>query len=151
MASPATTPQTSFSGSASAWVISASRSSLEIFMLGGQPYGGWPAGLPPDGRVEILDLVDRQRVDAARQVLPAVIGDEEHDVALVQLARDPHGDARDRATGDAREDALLVEQPAGPDDRVAVGDEDLAVEQRDVDDRRDEAVFERAQALHGLA
>ena len=32
-----------------------------------------------------------------------------------------------------------------------VGHEDLAVEQREVDDRRDEAVVERAQALHRLA
>ena len=38
-----------------------------------------------------------------------------------------------------------------PDDRVVVGDEDLPVQQREVDDRRDEAVVERAQALHGLA
>jgi hypothetical protein len=49
------------------------------------------------------------------------------------------------------EDALLVEQPARPHDRVVVGDEDLPVQQREVDDRRDEAVVERAQALHGLA
>jgi hypothetical protein len=32
-----------------------------------------------------------------------------------------------------------------------VGHEDLAVEQREVDDRRDEAVVERAQALDRLA
>ena len=58
---------------------------------------------------------------------------------------------RDRARRDAREQALLVEQLARPDDRVAVRDEDLPVEQREVDDRRDEAVVERAQALDRLA
>ena len=43
------------------------------------------------------------------------------------------------------------EQPLGPDDRVAVRDHDLPVEHREVDDRRDEAVVERAQALDELA
>ena len=49
------------------------------------------------------------------------------------------------------EEALLVEQLLGPDDGVAVRDEDLPVEQREVDDRRDVAVLERAQALDELA
>ena len=40
---------------------------------------------------------------------------------------------------------------AGPDDRVAVGDHDLAVDQAEVDDRRDEAVVERAEPMHHLA
>ena len=44
--------------------------------------------LPPDGGVEVRDLVDRQRVDAAREVLPAVVADDEDDVALVHLAGD---------------------------------------------------------------
>ena len=87
------------------------------------------APLPPDGRVEVLDLVDRQRVDAAGQVLPAVVADDEDDVALVHLAGDAHRDRGDRAGRDAGEQALLVEQLARPHDRVAVGDEDLAVEQ----------------------
>src|SRR3954451_22175439 len=108
-------------------------------------------GSPPDGGVEVLDLVDRTSVDPRGQVLPAVVADDEDDVALVQLAGDAHGDRRDGARGDAGEDALLVEQPACPHDRVVVGDEDLPVQQGEVDDRRDEAVVERAQALHGLA
>ena len=90
-------------------------------------------------------------VDARGEVLPAVVADDEDDVALVQLVGDAHRDRGDRARGDAREEALLVEQLARPDDRVAVGDEDLAVQQREVDDRRDEAVVERAQALDRLA
>src|ERR1035438_9082053 len=112
---------------------------------------GGRAPLPPDGRLEVLDLVDRQSVDATREVLPAVVGDDEHDVPLLQLTGDPHGDARDRAAGDAREDALLIEQPARPDDRVAVGYEDLAIEQREVDDRGGEGGGHRAQTLHRLA
>src|SRR5437763_1005747 len=69
---------------------------------------------PPDGRVQVLDLVHRPRVDARRQVLPAVVAHDEHDVALVELFGDPHGDRGNRARGDAGEDALLVEQPPRP-------------------------------------
>src|SRR5689334_7737481 len=112
-----------------------------------------PAGRvysPPDGRVQVFELVDRRRVEAGREVLPAVVADDEDDVALVELVRDPDRDACDRAGADTREDALLVKQLLRPYDRVAVGDEDLPVEQAEVDDRRDEAVIEAAQALHGL-
>src|SRR5215210_3604755 len=105
-----------------------------------------PRRSPPDRGVEVLDLLDALGVDAARQVLPAVVADDEDDVALVELARDPHRDRGDRPRRDAREQALVVEQPARPDDGVAVGDEDLPVEEAEVDDRRDEAVVERAQA-----
>src|SRR5438270_11154023 len=136
--STATTPQHSLGASASACSISASSSA-----------GTMSTRSPPHCRVQVLDLLDGERVDAARKVLPAVVGDDEHDVALVELARYAHGDARDRAAGDAREQALLVEQLARPDDRVEIGDEDLAVQQREIDDRRAEAVVERAQALHG--
>src|SRR5947207_10220024 len=107
-ASTATTPQHSLGASSRAWEISSSSSGREM---------STPS--PPDGRVQVLDLLQRQRVDAAGEVLPAVVGDHEHDVALVQLSRDAHGDAGDRAAGDAREDALLVEQLARPEDGVA--------------------------------
>src|SRR3954466_50083 len=63
------------------------------------------AGLPPDRGIEVLDLLHRLGVDAARQVLPAVVADDEDDVALVQLAGDPHRDRRDRAGRDADEHA----------------------------------------------
>src|ERR1044072_8459897 len=62
-------------------------------------------GLPPDGGVQVLYLVDRLRVDAGGEVLPAVVGDQEDDVAALELLGDAHGDARDRAGGDAGEDA----------------------------------------------
>src|SRR5688572_6187683 len=100
------------------------------------------APLPPDRGLEVLHLVHRQRVDAARQVLPAVVADDEDDVALVHLAGDPDRHTGDRARRDAREQALLVEQLARPDHGVAVGHEDLAIQQAEVDDRRDEPVVQ---------
>src|SRR6266571_1566284 len=92
----------------------------------------WKGISPPHRGVEVLHLVHRQRVDAAGEVLPAVVGHDEDDVALVELAGDPHRHRRDGPGRNAGEDALVVEQLAGPDDRVAVGDEDLAVQDRDV-------------------
>src|SRR5437870_3870073 len=96
----AITPQHSFGASSRAWAISSSSSAREM-----------STSSPPDGRVKVLDLVHRQRVDAAGEVLPAVVGHDEHDVALIQLARDAHGDARDGTARDAREEALFVQQP----------------------------------------
>src|SRR5258708_21771725 len=144
----ATSTETSLPGSSRACATTRSSSCLEILIA---VWRLGAAGLPPDGRLEVLDLVDRQRVDAAGEVLPAVVGDDEHDVALVELARDAHRDRGDCAGRDAGEERLLVEQLACPHDRVAVGHEDLAIEQGDVDDRRDEAVVERAQAPDGRA
>src|SRR3954453_6647590 len=110
-----------------------------------------PGGSPPQRRFERLELVDGLGVQPAGEVLPAVVGDDEYHVALVELSCDAMGDPRDGARGDAGEDALLVQQPARPDDRVAVGDEDLAVEEAQIDDRRDEPVVQGAQALDRLA
>src|SRR4051794_32378264 len=107
--------------------------------------------LPPQRGFQSLNLFYRLGVDTTGQVLPPVVGDDEHHIALVHLARDAVRDAGDRTAGDAGEDALLVEQLAGPDDRVGVRDEDLPVQQGDVDDRRDVAVVQRAQALDRLA
>src|ERR1700690_3229136 len=107
-------------------------------------------GSPPERVLEVLDLLERKRVKPARQVLPAVVGDDEHHVPLIELTGDPDGNARDRAGGHTGEDALLFEQPTRPSDRVAVGHEDLAVEHAEIDDRRYEAVVQRAQALHRL-
>src|SRR4051812_21111095 len=74
-----------------------------------------------------LQLVDRLRVDARAEVLPAVVGRDEHHVALVELARDASGDRRDRSARHPEEQALLLKQLLGPHDRVAVGHEDLAI------------------------
>src|SRR2546421_312541 len=107
---------------------------------------GAAGSLPPNGGVQVRDLVDREGVDPGGEVLPAVVADHEDDVALVELAGDAHRDRGDRARGDPGEQALLLEQLAGPDDRVPVGDEDLPVEQSQIDYRRDEPVVHRAKA-----
>ena len=49
------------------------------------------------------------------------------------------------------EDRLLVDQRAHAGERLLVRDEQLPVELRDVEDRRDVAVLERAEAHHGVA
>src|SRR4051794_15895327 len=55
-----------------------------IACAGGQMRPCGAAGsLPPNGGVQIRDLVDGQRVDARGEVFPAVVADHEHDVALV--------------------------------------------------------------------
>src|SRR5436190_22794702 len=107
--------------------------------------------LPPNGGIYALELLDRLRVDAGGEVLPTVVRSDADHVALVELGGDAHGDRRDRAGGYAGEEPLLPEQALGPDDRVAVRDHDLAVEQRQVDDRRNETVVERPQPLDELA
>src|SRR3954465_9733843 len=56
-----------------------------------------PGRLPPVLGVEVLDLLHGLRVDAARQVLPAVVAESGSDVALVEIAGDADGDRRDRA------------------------------------------------------
>ncbi len=57
----------------------------------------------------------------------------------------------DRPGGDAREQALLVEQCAHASDGLGVRDQHFPVELRDVEDRRHVAVLERAQAHDGVA
>src|SRR5690606_7748958 len=101
-----------------------------------RPSGGLPEARRLERAVR-LELLDALRVDAGAQVLPAAVGRDEDDVALLELLGDADGDRADRAGRDAGEDPLLGEQPLRPDDGVAVGDEDLPVEQREVDDRRD--------------
>src|ERR1700733_3009251 len=113
----ATTPQHSIAGFSSACATICSSRSSAIFIRAPDRRRSGPA-LPPDRRVQVLDLLDGQRVDDAGQILHAVVGADEHDVALVELARYAHGDARDGAAGHSREHALVVEQLARPHDRV---------------------------------
>src|SRR3954452_22546137 len=78
----AITPQHSTRGSSGACATICSTSSGAILTCasGVRRRRRAPArGLPPDGRVQVLDLLDRERVDAAGEVLPAVVGDHEHD------------------------------------------------------------------------
>src|SRR3954454_2313572 len=117
-----------------------------------QPHRSRPRATPKSGPRDLpergvlddrLELFDRLRVNAGAQVLPAVVGRDEDDVALIDLARDAYRDRRYGAGGDAHEEALLLEQLLRPHDCVAIRHEDLPVQQRQIDDRRDEAVLER--------
>src|SRR5258707_12510602 len=85
----ATSPQTSLPGSSRACATTRSSSCLEILIA---VWRLGAAGLPPDGRLEGLHLVDRQRVDSAGGGLPAPVGDDEHHVAPLELARGAHRD-----------------------------------------------------------
>src|SRR5918997_5571961 len=86
------------------------------------------SGLPERERVERrLELLDRLRVDARAEVLVAAVGCHEHHVALVELGCHARRDVGHGARRYADEHALLVEEPLGPQHRVAVGDEDLPV------------------------
>ena len=58
---------------------------------------------------------------------------------------------KDGAARDSREDALTLEERVRARDRLVVRDEELPVELGDVEDRRDVAVIERAQAHHRVA
>ena len=49
------------------------------------------------------------------------------------------------------EHAFLLRQPAGHDQRIVRGDQDLAVEDGRVEHGRDEPLVEAAQALHAIA
>ena len=69
----------------------------------------------------------------------------------VELARDAHGGVQDAAGGDACEEALLARERAQAAHRLLVADEQLAVEQREVEDLGRVAVLERAQAVDALA
>src|SRR3712207_4025292 len=91
------------------------RAMTRMIMSSGRPMlKGMVRFLPPDGGVKVCDFVNGLGVDPAREVFPAVVADDEDDVALVQLVGDAHGDLRDRPAGDAREDPFLVEQLPRP-------------------------------------
>ncbi len=64
---------------------------------------------------------------------------------------DPHRGVQDAARGDAGEEALLARERAQPAHRLFVAHEQLAVEQREVEDLGRVAVLERAQAVDALA
>src|SRR6476469_7598377 len=107
---------------------STSRAMMRITPSSNGPTLGINAFLPPDGGVEVLDLVHWQRVDAGGEVLPSVVTDDEDDVARIHLVRKSHCDRGDGAARDPCEETFLVEQLPCPDDRVTIGDEDLPVQ-----------------------
>src|SRR5207237_8911735 len=99
--------------------------------------------VPEGSRVErVLELLERPRADARAQVLPAVVGDDEDHVALLELVLGANRDRGDGTRRDTDEQPLVGEQPLGPDHGVAVRDEDLSIQQRQVEDWRDVAVVE---------
>src|SRR6266566_7300251 len=106
--------------------------------------------LPPEiGRHLALDVV--RSPEGGREVLPPGVGEDRDDHAFVELAGELAGDVDDGPGGDAREDALLVEQRADAGDGLGVRDEQLPIELGDVEDWRYVAVFERAQSHDGIA
>src|SRR5690349_3349331 len=109
--------------------------------------------LRPELALERLDGLFRGggRVDAGGEVLPAAVGDDERDVgALSRLDRfpaDADGRVQGRAGGDAREDALLLEEFTGAGDRVGGADREAAGEDGGVVELGDEALVEVAQTV----
>src|SRR5690242_17459930 len=112
-----------------------------------------PGGsLPEDPAVQrVLDVVHVVGPEAGGEVLPAAVADDAHDGAAGHLRRDPRAGVDDRAGGHAREDPLLGGEATRHEDGVAVRDEQLPVEPREVEDRRDEPVVEAAQAADRVA
>src|SRR5690606_32237213 len=110
-------------------------------------------GLRPELSLELLDglLGGGRRVDAGGEVLPAAVGDDEDDVgapALLQgLPADAEGRVQGRSGGDAREDALLLEQLPGAGDRVGGADRVAGGQDGGVVQLGDEALVEVAQAV----
>src|SRR6478735_7317163 len=103
----------------------------------------------------VLRLVDGALVGAGGEVLPAAVADHEGDVGtlagLDRLGCLAEGCVQDRPGGDAREDALLLEQLPDPSYGVTRADREPRVDQRLVVQLRDEALVEVAQAVDQLA
>ena len=130
-----TSPQASFGSSCGACATSAARTSGGITTR--------PCAPSP------LDVVALPEV--GREVLPAAVGEDRDDDALVELRGELARDVRDRAGRDAGEDSVLVEQARTPAHGLLVRHEHLSVELGHVEDRRHVAVLERAQAHDGVA
>ena len=81
------------------------------------------------------------------QVLPAGVGEDHDDVALVEPLRELEAGVQHGAGTDAAEDAFALHHQPRRAKRVAAAHEDLAVEEAEVEDRRDEAVGEALQPL----
>src|SRR4051794_922229 len=94
-------------------------------------------------------------VGAGRQVLPAAIGDDERDVGpLPRLHRAlglPESGMQDRAGGDAREDALRLDELARTPKCVCRSHGETGVEHRRVIELGDETLVDVAQAVYELA
>ena len=89
--------------------------------------------------------------EVGAEVLPAAVGEDRDDDALVELVGEPARDVDDGAGRDTAEDPLEAQELAHRGDRLLVRDEHLPVELRDVEDRRHVAVVERPEAHHRVA
>ena len=134
----ARSPQASFGSSASACSTSAERTSAGITTRGGLP---WTRRPRRRGRVQ----------KSAERYFQPPSARTATTTPSSSSSRDPAGDVDDGARGDAGEDRLALEQQAQPLDRLLVGHEHLPVELGDVEDRRDVAVRQRAQAVDEVA
>src|SRR4051794_39017624 len=85
------------------------------------------------------------------QVFPTAVGEEDGDVAAVHPLADAHRAREGGARGDAGEDAFAPEQLLGEPDAVLARDHDFTVEERGIEDRRDESLIHVAQALDQIA
>src|SRR4051812_37756265 len=104
--------------------------------------------LPPERlRDLLLRLVELRRPRLRGEVLPSPVGEETDDLGVVELRRDPAHDVQDGAGGDAGEDALPFGELAVRAERIGGVHEELSVEDRLVEDRRDEALLERAETV----
>src|SRR5439155_16368528 len=112
--------------------------------------GGSRPGSPPVAALHRLVGVVRLP-EVGREVLPAAVGKDGDDHrSLVELARELQRDVDDRAGGHAREDPLPVDELTQPRDRLAVRDEHLPVEIRNVDDWLHVSYIARATGTHRL-
>src|SRR4051812_35705434 len=108
--------------------------------------------LPPEGLRDLfLRLLELRSPGLRGEVLPTTVGEETHDVRGLDLRGDAARDVDDRAGGDPGEDALLLGEIAVRAQRVGGVHEELPVEDRLVEDRRDESVLERAETVDEVA
>src|SRR3990172_188756 len=111
-----------------------------------------PRSLPPDLVFDVLgEVFVVGGPELGAEVLPTAVGEEADDVAGVEALGGALGGLHDGAGGDAGEDSFLLRQLLRRSERRARLEKDLAVEDALVEDGRDEALFEAAEALHEIA
>src|SRR4051794_1286739 len=108
--------------------------------------------LPPERlRDLLLRLLELRRPGLRGEVLPSAVGKETDDLRAVELRCDASRDVHDGAGGDAGEDALLLRELTVRAQRIGGVHEELPIEDRLVEDRRDEALLERAETVDAVA
>src|SRR5574341_1474234 len=137
---PMTIPQTSSGYPSSAWAMIAFRSCSASVIL------------PPEVTIHILtQLRELLMPHAQTDVLPPIIAEDHHDVALFHPMRHPDGDMNDCTGRDARKDPLFRCQILRGRKGATGVNHNLAVQQAGVKDRRDEALVQAAKPLNQIA